>query len=124
MFESEDILERREDFVREMGARITLLRQGKGWTRGELAQRLEVTRERLGTWERGDNAPPPEGMADLARVLGVSLDELMTGHAPEGRLLTPEECQRIMKHLNNELFRVLRLLTDLEGGDAPQGAWR
>lgn len=124
MFESEETIERREEILREMGARVMLLRQGKGWTRGELAQRLEVTRERLGAWERGVNAPPPEGMADLARVLGVSIDELVTGHAPEGRLLTKEECQRIMRHLNNELFRVLRLMTDLEGGEAPEGAWR
>lgn len=124
MLETAESLERREEMLRELGGRITLLREGKVWTRSELAQRLGVSRERLGTWERGVNAPPPEGLVDLASVLEVSIDELLTGHGPAGRLLTPEECQRIMNHLNNELFRVLRILTDRDGGESPEGGWR
>ncbi|HYO15086.1 MAG TPA: helix-turn-helix transcriptional regulator [Thermoanaerobaculia bacterium] len=114
-------MELREEILRGLGGRIALLREGKGWSRGELARRLKVTRERLGTWERGVNAPPPESLADLARVLGASIDELLTGRAPVGRLLTPDECHRIMKHLSGELSRVLRLLTELDEADEPEG---
>src|SRR5262245_28432239 len=66
----------------ELGRRLVRLREAKGWTRGELARRLGVTRERLGTWERGTRTPPLNALIGLRRELGVSIDELMTGEPP------------------------------------------
>ena len=90
MLESRESIERREEILRDLGGRIALLREGKGWSRGELARRLGVSRQRLGTWERGIITPPPEGLTDLARVLEASTDDLLTGRTPAGRLLTPD----------------------------------
>jgi ribosome-binding protein aMBF1 (putative translation factor) len=63
----------------ELGRRIVRLRSGRGWSRDQLAQRIRVTRECLGHWERGSHAPPMVALVDLGRVLGVSMDELMIG---------------------------------------------
>jgi putative transcriptional regulator len=113
---------RRGEILRKMGERIVRLREEKGWDRGELARRLGVTRARLKNWERGMNTPPVETLVDLGGALEVSLDELVTGEVA-GRLLTPEECQRLGKHLAVELSRMQRKWSaDLEGAGAPGGA--
>ena len=77
-----------------MGRRIVQLRKRRKWSQGELAQRLGVTRERVGNWERGDHAPPLEGLAALGEVLRVSLDELVSGKR-RGRWLSEEERKRV-----------------------------
>jgi ribosome-binding protein aMBF1 (putative translation factor) len=63
----------------ELGRRIVRLRSGRGWSRDQLAQRIRVTRECLGHWERGSHSPPMVALVDLGRVLKVSMDELMIG---------------------------------------------
>ncbi|MFP5289013.1 MAG: helix-turn-helix domain-containing protein [Thermoanaerobaculia bacterium] len=104
-----------------MGERIVRLREEKGWDRGELARRLGVTRARLKNWERGTNMPPVETLVDLGGALDVSLDELVTGEVA-GRLLTPEECQRLGEHLAMELSKMRRKApADLDGAGSPGG---
>jgi putative transcriptional regulator len=120
--ESAERLSKREEILRKMGERIVRLREEKGWDRGELARRLGVTRGRLKNWERGMNTPPVETLVDLGGTLEVSLDELVTGEVA-GRLLTPEECQRLGKHLAVELSRMRRKWSaDLDGAGSPGGA--
>ena len=68
---------------RDLGARVMKLREERGWSRGELAVKLGISSSRLGNWERGENSPPLKKLADLKRVLRVSLDELITGKAVE-----------------------------------------
>ena len=45
----------------------------------ERSRRLGVSRERLGSWERGRFRPSLDGLLALRRVLGVSINELLTG---------------------------------------------
>jgi transcriptional regulator with XRE-family HTH domain len=71
----------------ELGERIVQLRRCKGWSRGELAGRLGVSRYRLAKWEQGANPPPFGVLAPLAQTLEVTLDELLTGEpAPSAGL--------------------------------------
>jgi len=77
-----------------MGERILQLRKRWQWSQGELAERLGVTRERVGNWERGENAPPVEALVALGEVLRVSVDELLRGKR-RGRWLKEEELERL-----------------------------
>jgi transcriptional regulator with XRE-family HTH domain len=77
-----------------MGARILRLRKRCQWSQGELAERLGVTRERVGNWERGENAPPLEALAALGDLFRISLDELLYGKR-RGRWLAEEEIERL-----------------------------
>jgi ribosome-binding protein aMBF1 (putative translation factor) len=70
------------ELLADLGRRIARLREAKGWPRAELARRLGVTRERLGTWERGIRTPPLQALIGLGRELGVSIDELVSGERP------------------------------------------
>jgi transcriptional regulator with XRE-family HTH domain len=77
-----------------LGERILRLRKRWQWSQGELAERLGVTRERVGNWERGENAPPVEALVALGEVLRVSVDELLRGKR-RGRWLQEEEIERL-----------------------------
>jgi transcriptional regulator with XRE-family HTH domain len=68
----------------DIGRRIVRLRQRRGWPQAELAERLGVSRERLGSWERGRCLPALDGLLALRQVLGVSIDELLTGEPSAG----------------------------------------
>src|SRR4051812_7310747 len=66
-----------------VGERIVRTRQRRGWSQAELARRLEVTRERLGKWERGATSPGLEELVWLSEVLQVPVWELGLGESPE-----------------------------------------
>jgi len=65
----------------EVGGRIAELRQGLGLTQRQLAEKLGVPQSNVAYWEAKAPAPPGEVLPSLARVLGVSVDELL-GVAP------------------------------------------
>lgn len=57
--------------------RITELRKQKGWSQSELAKNIEVSREIVGRYERGDAMPSIDIAKRLADAFGVSLDYLV-----------------------------------------------
>lgn len=92
------LAERTRGIRRRMGARIAERRRDRGWSQDELAELLKIPRTRLGKWENGYNAPPPEDLVALGEILGTTVDELLTGEKPR-RDLSPEAHDQLMKHL-------------------------
>jgi transcriptional regulator with XRE-family HTH domain len=78
------------ELKKKLGARIVEARQRRGWKQAELAGRLGVQRERLGSWERGRTAPGVEDLALLSEVLEVPFEELGLGRRREEALYTVE----------------------------------
>lgn len=62
-----------------LGRNIVRAREERGWLQTDLARRLGISPGRLSKWETGEHAPPLAGLADLGRVLGMSLDALVLG---------------------------------------------
>ena len=60
-----------------LGKKIAELRQGKGMTQLDLAQRMGVTDKAVSKWERDLSYPDISSFPRLAEILGVSIDELM-----------------------------------------------
>lgn len=56
---------------------ITDSRKQKGWSQIDLANESGVSREMIGNYERGGNAPSIEVLLKLAKALDVSLDYLV-----------------------------------------------
>lgn len=92
----------------ELGRRIVRLRRTRNWSRGDLAKRMRVSRERLGHWERGSHAPPLKELVDLSRELGTSLEELVTGEKPQGLSRRQrDEAARFFRELSQWLKELL-----------------
>ena len=58
---------------------IRTLRERKALTQKQLAEKLCISDKTISKWETGKGLPDISLLEDLARVLGVSLTELMTG---------------------------------------------
>ena len=68
---------------------IRELRESKGWTQLRLANKLGVTPVTVYNWERGRHEPKASQLRELARVFGVSMDEIDfegQGRAADDRL--------------------------------------
>ncbi len=55
---------------------IRRLREERGWTQLELAYRLRVTPVTIYNWERGRTEPRVSQFRQLARLFGVSMDDI------------------------------------------------
>lgn len=58
------------------GERLMSLRRALGLSQEALGDMLDVTRQTVSKWERGDSTPELEKLVELSRIFGVSLDEL------------------------------------------------
>ena len=58
---------------------IRALRERKALTQQQLAEKLCISDKTISKWETGKGLPDISLLEDLARALGVSLTELMTG---------------------------------------------
>jgi transcriptional regulator with XRE-family HTH domain len=61
----------------ELAKKLTELRKANGYSQEDLAEKLLVSRQAISKWERGEALPDTENLIALARLYGVSLDELV-----------------------------------------------
>ena len=76
--------------------RITALRCRLGWSQSELAKRLNISPSTVGMYEQGRPEPSVEMLISLSRVLGVSMEFLITGR------ITCQEDVRAFSALSGE----------------------
>ena len=95
-----------------IGKRIALLRREKNLTQEELAQHIGVSPQAVSKWENDQTCPDISALPKLARLLGVSVDELLEGkkELPAVRVLPPEE-RKDLKDM------MLRITVDSAQGD-------
>ena len=95
-----------------IGKRIAQLRREKGLTQEELANRMGVSPQAVSKWENDQTCPDISALPKLARLFGVTVDELLEGKEalPAVRMLPPEERRDIKDML-------LRITVDSAQGD-------
>ena len=57
--------------------KLITLRAGRAWSQEQLAQALDVTRQAVGRWERGECLPDSPGLTKLARIFDVDPEWLL-----------------------------------------------
>ena len=62
-----------------LGKRIAALRREKGLKQDELAEKLGVSAQAVSKWENDQTCPDISLLPLLAKTLGVSVDELLSG---------------------------------------------
>ena len=65
----------------ETANRLVQLRKTRGFSQEELAEKLGISRQAVSKWERAEASPDTDNLITLARLYGISLDELL-GHVP------------------------------------------
>lgn len=83
----------------QIGEVIRKYRKEQGMTQEEMAKRLGVTTPAVNKWENGNSMPDISLLAPIARLLGVSLDELL-GYR---EALTKEEIADYVQELDQRL---------------------
>ncbi len=63
----------------EFGEKVKQIREERGMTQQTLAEKLYVTRQAVSRWERGARYPELLTAKKIAKILDVSLDELLSG---------------------------------------------
>ena len=62
----------------EVANRLQKLRKEKGYSQEQLAEALGISRQAVSKWERAEASPDTDNLILLARLYGVSLDELLS----------------------------------------------
>ncbi|MBE6608571.1 MAG: helix-turn-helix transcriptional regulator [Ruminococcaceae bacterium] len=89
-----------------LGKRIAELRREKGLKQDELAEKLNVSPQAVSKWENDQTCPDISLLPDLAKILGVSVDELLSGKkadVPAVRMLPESE----RKNINDMMVRIV-----------------
>lgn len=71
----------------KIGRFIYTLRREKGLTQKQLAQQLYLSDKTISKWERGLGCPDIALLTDLAEILGVNIEVLLTGEQKENRFV-------------------------------------
>ena len=85
-----------------IGSRIARLRKEKGLTQEGLAEKLGISSQAVSKWENDSSCPDISLLPALADILGVTIDELLTGKNEEVKQLPVEQ----RKNLDQLTLRV------------------
>lgn len=61
----------------ETANRLQMLRKKNGYSQEELAEKIGISRQAVSKWERAEASPDTDNLILLARLYGVTLDELL-----------------------------------------------
>ena len=60
-----------------LGDQMRRYRKQCGYSQKDLASQLFVTQQAVGKWERGEATPNPETVLKIAKILGITTDQLL-----------------------------------------------
>lgn len=76
------------------GKFIAERRHELGLTQQELADRLNLSNKTISKWESGAGSPDIANLAELAKALGVTADELLNGERSSAKTEPPADTQK------------------------------
>ncbi len=90
--------------TRKTGLKIMALRKAKDMTQMELADLMQVSYQAVSNWERGNSMPDISKLPDLARILNVSIEELLDSR---------EQAQTVKRAMNDEETLTIKEIADI-----------
>jgi transcriptional regulator with XRE-family HTH domain len=94
-----------------LGGKIAELRRNIGLTQDEMSEELGVTPQAVSKWENDISCPDIMLLPKLARLLGTTVDELLSNEPKKETVLLPEEKRK------NPDDMVLRIRVNSSDGD-------
>ena len=104
----------------EQGARMAAFRRAAGLTQTELAELVGEPQQNIAFWEQSDKPPRSDALPKLAKVLGVAVEQLVTGNAvpakqngPVGRAQRVfEEVSRLPRRQQDKVLEMVSALVN------------
>lgn len=96
-----------------LGKRIAQYRKEKGLTQEALAQAMNVSAQAVSKWENDQTCPDITSLPQLSRILGVTVDELLSGKTENlpAVAMQPIENRKAVEEM------ILRIIVDSADGD-------
>ena len=89
----------------DLGKKIKRMRNQKGLTQEELAEKLYVSRTAISKWESGRGYPNIESLKAIAKFFSVTVDELLS--TGEALTIAEEDNKRKEKHFCDLIYGLL-----------------
>jgi len=101
----------------EIANRLVQLRKEKGFSQESLAEQLGISRQAVSKWERAESSPDTSNLISLAKLYGVSLDELVNVDQEKFEsVISINETESFSSTVDNEESDFEEDLEDTEGG--------
>lgn len=90
----------------EIGKFIAGCRKEKNLTQAQLAEKLNITDRAVSKWERGKSMPDSSVMLELCRILGITVNELLSGEKMNisGEKMSGEKGEKMDLDKNRENY--------------------
>lgn len=95
-----------------IGKRIAALRLEKGLKQEDIARALDVSSQAVSKWENDQSCPDISLLPKLAKLLGVTVDVLLSGEEEKTETVLVPEAER--KDIKDMMFRIV---IDSDDGD-------
>ena len=106
----------------EIANRLADLRKQHGLSQEELADKLGVSRQAVSKWECGESSPDTDNLIALAKIYGMSLDELLGNPVHEHKEEAKADPEPEV--VNAEIVDENEHLAECDDDDEPKGAFR
>lgn len=63
------------------GEKLSFLRKKEGWSQGELADKLNISRQSVSKWELNESLPDAENIVKISNLFNISTDYLLKDDA-------------------------------------------
>ena len=105
----------------ETANRLYELRKQQGLSQEELAEKLGVSRQAVSKWERSEASPDTDNLIALAKIYGMSLDELVFGEKKTADTQEePSTAENDTKDTNKVNIGPAGIFVESEDGDKVQ----
>ena len=94
----------------EIANRLQKLRKEKGYSQEQLAEALGISRQAVSKWERAESSPDTDNLICLAKLYGVSLDELLSTEANIEEIIESNEVVEETKNSKTKKEKIVDLL--------------
>lgn len=77
--------------------RLQQLRKANGYSQDVLAEKLGISRQAVSKWERAESSPSVDNLIDLARLYGITVDEMLNTEGDKVVIKTQNNTKKDIK---------------------------
>ena len=96
-----------EQLRKNIGEHIAEWRKCQEMSQEDIAQVLEVSKNAVGKWERGESMPPIDKSVILSELSGVSLDSMLLGRVPMVDKKIQERLENVSYKNKENLLKII-----------------